>query len=171
MSSSSLHRDPLRNNQEGVLHPTRLLCVGANKNVVSSQCAVFAKAGYRAQCAVLPEDIQRSLHAGDFDILVLNHTLSQAERDKLALQTKQADPSKLVFVLHASGARESTHVDAAVDSRKGVPVMIEILSFLEGLLHTRRHDHPELTKAEGNGDCIVAVDPDRHYIFATDAAC
>ena len=50
------------------------------------------------------KQIQEHIENTDFDVIILNHTLSFADRKALARKTKQRNPNNGVLVLHHSGS-------------------------------------------------------------------
>ena len=66
------------------------------------------------------EEIHEHIENTDFDVIILNHTLSFADRKALARKAKQRNPNNGVLVLHHSGSLGNPYVDLAVDSRAGV---------------------------------------------------
>jgi len=66
--------------------------------------------------------------AASFDVLVLDHTLSQQERKTGVYIAHMLVPDMHTLVLHSSGGDNGA--DLAVDSRKGVPVVLEAVAKL-----------------------------------------
>ena len=65
-----------------------LLCSRNNDAVLALQSAVFRKAGYQVTPAASLEAILEHIENTDFGVMVLNHTISFADRKKLAKKTK-----------------------------------------------------------------------------------
>ena len=84
------------------------------------QREVFRGSGYDVVAAASKEAIHEHIENTDFDVIILNHTLSFADRKALARKTKQRNPNNGVLVLHHSGSLGNPYVDLAVDSRAGV---------------------------------------------------
>jgi len=143
-----------------------LLCSGQNDSLLAMQSAVFSQAGHTVVTVAAKEAIQEQIENTPFDVVVLNHTLSFSERKLLARKIKTAHPSSGVLVLHHSGALGNPFVDLAVDSRTGAQAVLKALDRVETMLHARTH------YSGPNGDeYVVVVDANRHYIYASDAAC
>src|ERR1700686_2017737 len=100
-----------------------LLCSRQSDSVLLMQGAVFRDSGYGVVAAASTEEIQEHIENTDFDIIVLNHTLSFADRKTLAKKTKMRNPNNGVLVLHHSGSLGNPWADLAVDSRAGVKPM------------------------------------------------
>ena len=130
-----------------------------------SQGAIFNSAGYPVILAPSEGHIQHHLEHTIFDIAVLNHTLAFPRRKELARRIKTMDPETGVLVLHASGKLDNPDADIAVDSRLSPQTVLRALKRVEVMRSMRRaHSGVE-------GECLVIVDRDRNYIFASDAAC
>lgn len=147
------------------LLPTLLLCANEDEAVAFSQAAIFNSAGYPVISAISLPEIRSHIESTGFDIAVLNHTLSLADRRDVARQIKERDPGCGVLVLHASGSLDNPWVDLAVDSRRSAD---SIFKALKRVQHMRElgATHPDFNK-----DPIVVVDVDRNYVFVSDLAC
>src|ERR1700727_3740515 len=97
-----------------------LLSPRESDSVLALQAEVFRDSGHAVIAAASPEKIQEHIENTDFYILVLNHTISFADRKALARKMKSRNRSSGVLVLHHSGALGNPYVDLAVDSRTGV---------------------------------------------------
>lgn len=126
-------------------------------------------AGYAVATIATKKEIQERIKTDDFNIIVLNHTLSFADRKSLAKQAKQNKPESGVLVLHHSGSLGNPHVDLAVDSRLGAQAMLRALKRLESMLHAKSHhtdgDHGV------QAPYFVVADGNRNYTFVTDDVC
>jgi CheY-like chemotaxis protein len=147
-------------------HLRLLLCSHQNDSVLAMQREVFRGSGYEVVAAGSNETIQEHIENTDFDVIILNHTLSFADRKALARKTKLRDPNHGVMVLHHSGALGNPYVDLAIDSRAGVKPMLHTLKRLEAMQHARSHH-----VGDSNGKYIVVADLNRNYTFVTDPVC
>jgi hypothetical protein len=143
-----------------------LLCSRHSDSVLAMQREVFRASGYQVVAAAAKNEIYEHIENTDFDVLILNHTLSFADRKALARKTKQRNPAKGVMVLHHSGALGNPYVDLAVDSRSGVKPMLDTLKRFERMRHARTHHDPD-----EEGKYVVVADLNRNYTFATDPVC
>src|SRR6476620_7739064 len=143
-----------------------LLCSRQSDSVLALQGAVFRDSGYTVMAAASNEEILEHVENTDFDVMVLNHTLSFADRKTLARKTKMRNPNHGVLVLHHSGSLGNPYVDLAVDSRAGVKLMLETLKRIERMRHARTHHAPG-----AKGKYVVVADLNRNYTFATDPVC
>lgn len=143
-----------------------LLCSRHADSVLAMQREVFRNSGYRVVAAAAREEIHEHIENSDFDVLILNHTLSFADRRALARKTKQRNPNNGVLVLHHSGSLGNPYVDLAVDSRAGVKPVLDTLKRIEAMLHARTHHAPG-----ADGKYVVVADMNRNYTFATDPVC
>lgn len=146
-------------------HTRLLLCSQRTDSVLAMQREVFLKSGYDV-VAASSDVIRDHIENTDFDVIVLNHTLSFAERKTLARKTKQRNPNSGVLVLHHSGSLGNPYVDLAVDSRTGVQPMLHTLLRIEAMIHARTY-HSD----GSDGKYIVVADLHRNYTYATDPVC
>jgi len=146
--------------------PRLLLCSHQNDSVLAMQREVFRGSGYEVVTAASHEAIQKHIENTDFDVVILNHTLSFADRQALARKAKLRNPNHGVLVLHHSGSLGNPYVDLAVDSRAGVKPMLHTLKRLEAMQHARSQH-----VAESNGEYVVVADLNRNYTFVTDPVC
>jgi CheY-like chemotaxis protein len=143
-----------------------LLCSRHSDSVLAMQREVFRKSGYEIVAAAAKEEIQEHIENSEFDVIILNHTLSFADRKTLARKTKQRNSTIGVLVLHHSGSLGNPFVDLAVDSRAGVKPMLDTLKRIEAMRHARTHHTPG-----SEGKYVVVADLNRNYTFATDHVC
>jgi len=143
-----------------------LLCSRHSDSVLAMQRAVFRDSGYPVVGAAAKEEIQDHIENTDFDVIILNYTLSFADRKTLARKAKQRNPNNGVLVLHHSGSLGNPYVDLAVDSRAGVKPMLDTLKRIEAMRHARTHHVPG-----ADGKYVVVADLNRNYTFATDPVC
>jgi CheY-like chemotaxis protein len=143
-----------------------LLCSRHADSVLAMQREVFRGSGYKVVAATSKEEIHEHIENSDFDVLILNHTLSFADRKALAKKAKQSNPNNGVLVLHHSGSLGNPYVDLAVDSRTGVKPMLDTLKRIEAMHHARTHYAPG-----ADGKYVVVADMNRNYTFATDPVC
>jgi hypothetical protein len=146
--------------------PKLLLCSRDQDSVATMQGAVFSHAGYPVCNVVAKKHIQEQIEKTPFDILVLNHTLSFADRKTLARRAKKHRPESGVLVLHHSGSLGNPNVDLAVDSRAGAKAMLKAVQRLERMLHARSHHYNV-----DHGPYFVVADSERNYTFVTDGVC
>jgi CheY-like chemotaxis protein len=143
-----------------------LLCSDEYDSVLAMQREVFRGSGYEVVAAGSNEAIQEHIENTDFDVIILNHTLSFADRKALARKTKLRNPNHGVLVLHHSGSLGNPYVDLAVDSRAGVKPMLHTLKRLEAMQHARSHH-----LSESGSKYVVVADLNRNYTFVTDPVC
>lgn len=143
-----------------------LLCSRDKDSLLAMQREVFRDSGYNVVSAASKEEIDEHIENTDFDVMILNHTLSFADRKALAKKAKQSNPNNGVLVLHHSGSLGNPYVDLAVDSRSGVKSMLDTLKRIEAMRHARTDHVPR-----ANGKYVVVADMNRNYTFATDPVC
>jgi PAS domain-containing protein len=143
-----------------------LLCSRDGDALLATQGEVFRTSGYNVVATASKEQIQKHIENTDFDVVVLNHTLSFSDRKAIARKAKQRNPNNGVLVLHHSGSLGNPYVDLAVDSRGGVKSVLDTLKRMEAMRHARSHHSPA-----ADGDYVVVADLNRNYTFATDTVC
>lgn len=117
--------------------------------VMKSQTAMLEQAGYAVQTAIGRDGVQRALTQGSFDLIVLGHSLSRDDRHHLPYMAKKADENTPVLVLHASG--KHPQVDAAIDSRSGARVVLEVVADLIALKMVPAVPVPQATSGKTLG--------------------
>ena len=143
-----------------------LLCSRDGDALLAMQGEVFRASGYEVVATAFKEQIQEHIENTDFDVVVLNHTLSFSDRKTIARKIKQRNPNNGVLVLHHSGSLGNPYVDLAVDSRTGVKPVLQTLKRIEAMQHARTHHGPD-----ADGEYVVVADLNRNYTFATDPVC
>jgi hypothetical protein len=143
-----------------------LLCSCESDSVLAMQAEVFRKSNYVVIPAASNAAILEHIKNTDFDVLVLNHTISFADRKTLARKMKSRHPLSGVVVLHHSGSLGNPYADLAVDSRTGAKAMLQAVKRVESMLHARHH---HVNGSEGK--YIVVADLHRNYSFVTDQVC
>src|ERR1051326_2305927 len=143
-----------------------LLCSRDSDSLLAMQRAVFRDSGYQVVAAASKEEIYQHIEETDFDVIILNHTLSFSDRKTLARKAKQSNPNNGVLVLHHSGSLGNPYVDLAVDSRAGVKPVLDTLKRIEAMRHARVPHTPG-----ADGQYVVVADLNRNYTFASDPVC
>lgn len=133
--------------------------------MLATQAEVFRGSGYNVITAASTNEIQEHIENTDFEVIVLNHTISFADRKMLARKMKTRNPASGVMVLHHSGSLGNPYVDLAVDSRTGVNNTLQALKRIEAMLHARTH------LGDLDGKYVVVADLNRNYSFVSDAVC
>jgi DNA-binding NtrC family response regulator len=106
----------------------RILYGEADAKVLASQSKFFEKAGYTVTTALGRKAIQDAALQGDFELVILGHTLSKDDRHHLPYMATKRNPETRVLVLHASG--KHPEVDIAIDSRAGDAHVLEAVAQL-----------------------------------------
>jgi hypothetical protein len=63
-------------------HPTRLLCVGKDLNLLLTRCAVLSQSGYDARSATVTE-AELLLLTKEFDLIIVSSFLDDSEKDRI----------------------------------------------------------------------------------------
>jgi DNA-binding NtrC family response regulator len=106
----------------------KILYGEADAAVLSSEKAVFERAGYLVEQAVGRKGIEEALTRAVYDIVILGHTLNKDDRHHLPYAIKKANPAARILVLHASGHHPK--VDLVLDSRGGEAAVLNAVSDL-----------------------------------------
>jgi DNA-binding response OmpR family regulator len=102
--------------------PGAVLVVGHEPMLRETYSMLFEQAGYVAVQAELDQSPRR-LKAGEFTLLVMDHTLSKEERESLISLARQLSPGAKTVALHSS-ARDCG-ADLAMDSREGADAILK----------------------------------------------
>ncbi len=105
----------------------QLLYCENDEAVLKTQSKVFEAAGYAVTRVVGRAAAQETIRTGQFDVVVLGHTLSKDDRHHLPYMAKKATDTP-VLVLHASGKHPA--VDYAMDSRQGDEAVLKAIRSL-----------------------------------------
>jgi DNA-binding NtrC family response regulator len=106
----------------------KILYCESDGNVLAAQSKIFEQAGYIVERAHGRAAADQALRKGNYDVVVLGHTLTKDERHHLPYMAKKSGGGTQVLVLHASGKHPA--VDIAMDSREGEKAMIAALGLL-----------------------------------------
>ena len=98
----------------------KMLLVSHEPALRDSYSFVFQTAGYVVH-AVPVEALPITIKATSFDVLVMDHTLSEQERKAGVYIAHQLVPKLSTVVLHASGG--DCGADLTIDSREGIEVI------------------------------------------------
>jgi CheY-like chemotaxis protein len=106
----------------------RMLYCESQSDVLNAQSGIFEKAGYTVEHAVGRAAAEQALRNGNYDLVVLGHTLTKDDRHHLPYMAKKSGEETQVLVLHASGKHPA--VDCAIDSRDGERAVLAALTSL-----------------------------------------
>ncbi len=108
----------------------------------------------------------RRVRESEYSIVLLDWTIPMISRFRLAAAAKARRHATAVVVLHASGALNNPHVDAAVDTRAGVEQILTALNEAQRQLSLRAHEHTEL-----DSEYVVVANRDRRYTYVSLPVC
>jgi len=106
----------------------KILYGECDAKVLKEQAAIMEKDGYAVEQAVGRRGIEEAVRQGQFDVVVLGHTLTRDDRHHLPYMAKKANSAVRVLVIHASG--KHPQVDAVIDSRDGDRALLDCLAGL-----------------------------------------
>ena len=95
--------------------PTLILSAGRDLNLLKRRNAALTAAGYTVVTAVNSPDVVNKLFAGDFDLVVLCHTLGEQQQQRVAHIINGYTPSTPVIALSQVEER-----DCAGDPNPGI---------------------------------------------------
>jgi DNA-binding response OmpR family regulator len=106
-----------------------VLSVGTDETLLTLRGLVLREAGYFVE---EHRDLSRAMKVfkdGDFDLVILCHSIAAKDRQRIASIIKAAKPSTLVIVIRANG--EATSVaDASVHSMEGADGLLNCIDQL-----------------------------------------
>jgi DNA-binding NtrC family response regulator len=108
----------------------KILYAENDGRVLAAESKVFENAGYAVDRAEGRAAAEQALRKGQYDAIVLGHTLTKDDRHHLPYMAKKANPYTAVMVLHASGKHPA--VDFAMDSRQGHEAVLRALNSVIG---------------------------------------
>jgi len=91
--------------------PTLILSAGRDPNLLKKRNAALIAAGYTVVTAMNSPEVVNKLFAGDFDLVVLCHTLGELQQKRLAHIIRDYTPSTPVIVL-SQGEERNLDADA-----------------------------------------------------------
>jgi DNA-binding NtrC family response regulator len=109
----------------------KVLYVESDNSVLTVASRLFERAGYMVDHAVGRATAEIALRKGNYDVVILGHTLTKDDRHHLPYMVKKINEDTQVLVLHASGKHPA--VDIAIDSRYGEKAILSSLASLAEL--------------------------------------
>ncbi len=116
-----------KSTREAVASQGKILYSENDANVMATQVKAFERAGYAVERVLGRAATEQALRQGQYDAVVLGHTLTKDDRHHLPYMAKKFGDAA-VLVLHASGKHPA--VDFAMDSREGDEAVIKALQQL-----------------------------------------
>ena len=107
--------------------PVAVLVVGCDSSLRQTYAMMFEQAGYTAEHSDF-DGSPRRLKAHNFLLLVVDHTLSQDQRNTLVRVARQLSPGIKVMALHSSG--KDCGADLVMDSRRGGDAILAAVAVL-----------------------------------------
>lgn len=108
-----------------VMHTYLLLSVGSDPELMKVRTLVLLNAGYAVRQAVSAADAVKIFKAGDFDLVVLCHSIPEKERLSLIAAVRDVSPSVKIIVVRKDGELSSKLADETVHSLDGPEALIE----------------------------------------------
>jgi DNA-binding response OmpR family regulator len=103
-----------------------VLSIGQDTTLLMTRTRVLEHAGYSVEAYISTSAAMRRFSDGDFDVVVLCHSVKRADRDRLVAKMKASRPSAmLVFV---SDGEEAAAADVTVHSMDGPAILLEAIA-------------------------------------------
>jgi DNA-binding response OmpR family regulator len=104
-----------------------LLVVGNEPSLRDTYALLFHRDSYIAHAVAL-QDLSSTLRGGAFDVVVLDHTLSQEERKTGVHTIRVLMPQSLTVALHSRA--QDCGADLVMDSREGPEAILQAVTEL-----------------------------------------
>lgn len=95
---------------------TTILCAGRDRPLLFTRTRVLEEAGYIVTATMTPAETTEAFFSGDFDIVVLCHSIPLQERERIATMVRMHSPSTPVIALADMESRRYDFGDLTVDS-------------------------------------------------------
>jgi DNA-binding NtrC family response regulator len=103
-----------------------VLSIGQDATLLLTRNQILERAGYTVESYVNTTAAMRRFSDGDFDVVVLCHSVKSDDRDRLVAKMKASRPSAvLVFV---SDGEEAGAADVTVHSMDGPAVLLQSIA-------------------------------------------
>ena len=93
-----------------------ILNAGRDRTLLFTRTRVLEEAGYIVTPAITPGEITEQFFRGDFDVIILCHSIPQEERERIAKLVRMQSPSSPVIALADLPTRKYDFGDLTVDS-------------------------------------------------------
>jgi len=143
----------------------RVLQLGNDDQILHLRHQILGRPGLEFRSVAARPEFAAEVASHAFEVLILDWTITQAERQALAASMKATCPQCVVLVFHRS-ADVRGEVDLACDTRDGFGKVFEVFEAALKLAAVRTHGHAELE----NGHVMIA-DENRRYTYVSDKAC
>lgn len=98
---------------------TLVLMVGRDKTLAETRSKVLQQAGYTVQCVFsLTQAVDKFL-AGDFDLVLLCHSVSAEDRERLTLRLREHTSRTPIITVAAFMGQRDPFADATIDNDPG----------------------------------------------------
>ena len=101
-----------------------LLSVGSNPELMKLRSLVLLKAGYALREAMDTTDAVKIFKAGDFDLVIICHTIPERERLALIAAVREERPSAKIIVIRKDGELSGKLADETVHSLDGAEALL-----------------------------------------------
>jgi CheY-like chemotaxis protein len=116
---------------------TLVLIVGRDRILAETRSKVLQQAGYTVECAFsLKQAIEKFL-AGDFDIVLLCHSISAEGRERVARRLREYTSRTPIVTVAAFMGQHDPFADATIDNDPA-----ELITGLQEIVSRKRDDSP-----------------------------
>jgi DNA-binding response OmpR family regulator len=95
---------------------TLVLMVGRDKTLAETRSKVLQQAGYTVECAFSFTQAIDKFLAGDFDLILLCHSIPAEDRERLTLQLRQHTTRTPIITVAAFMGQRDPFADATIDN-------------------------------------------------------
>jgi DNA-binding response OmpR family regulator len=105
-----------------------LLSVGSDPDLMKTRTLVLLKAGYAVRDAMTTSQALKVFEAGDFDLVIICHSIPEPERLKLITAIRASSPSAKIVVIRMDGELSAKVADETVHSLDGPEALLRTVA-------------------------------------------
>jgi DNA-binding NtrC family response regulator len=105
-----------------------LLSVGSDPFLMKTRSLVLLKAGYAVRDAMTVRGAMRVFQQGEFDLVLICHTIPEDERLQLMAALKAVSPSVKIITIRKDGEVSAHLADGSVFSLDGAEVLLATIA-------------------------------------------
>ena len=105
-----------------------LLSVGSDHDLMKTRSLVLLKAGYAVRESSSTQDAVAVFSGGDFDLVIICHTISEPERLSLIAAIRAESPSAKIVIVRRDGEASAKLADESVHSLDGPDVLLSAIA-------------------------------------------
>jgi DNA-binding NtrC family response regulator len=105
-----------------------LLSVGSDPDLMKTRSLVLLKAGYTLRDAMTIDEALTLFKQGDYDLVVICHSIPEPERLKLITAIRASSPSAKIVVIRKDGELSAKVADETVHSLDGPEALLKTVA-------------------------------------------